>query len=178
MRSRNTQRKNQGPSDAAILERAFSLVDEAAHTIVLQRRRLGSKEPEDEVFIFRWWADLQFFIVALRRLRRAAEIASRVPKVASELNIAIMKFDKALPMLSTMRNVGEHIDDYALDSPRRRYKHITRHSLQVGTWDGVTFEWLDERLNVDDALLASKELYSAVRSALKNFSGKENSSET
>jgi hypothetical protein len=48
-------------------------------TVALQRRRIRSKEPEDDVFVMRWWADLQFYIVALRRLRRAAELASRVP---------------------------------------------------------------------------------------------------
>src|SRR5579859_2833960 len=56
-----------GPSDAAILERAKSLSNEACFTVSLQHRRLRTTEPEDQVFVFRWWADLQFLIVALRR---------------------------------------------------------------------------------------------------------------
>ena len=67
------------PSDAAILERARSLATEAISTVALQRRRPRSTEPEDGVFVFRWWADLQFLIVALRRLRRAAQLAARTP---------------------------------------------------------------------------------------------------
>lgn len=57
--------------DAAALERAKSLANWACYTIALQRRRLQSGEPEDETFIFRWWADLEFLVVTLRRLRRA-----------------------------------------------------------------------------------------------------------
>jgi hypothetical protein len=54
-------------------------------TVALQRRRTRSNEPEDEGFVMRWWADLHFFIVALRRLRRAAELASRVQLATGSL---------------------------------------------------------------------------------------------
>lgn len=59
-----------------MLERARSLANEATFTVALQRRRVRSKEPEDDAFVVRWWADRQLFIVALRRLRRAAEFAT------------------------------------------------------------------------------------------------------
>ena len=59
-----------GPlSGAVIPERAKSFCNEACFTIALQHRRLKTTEPEDGVFVFRWHADLQFLIVALRRLR-------------------------------------------------------------------------------------------------------------
>lgn len=67
------------PSSAAVMERAFSLVNEAMFTVELQRRRVRSEEPEDSRFPARWWADVQFLIVALRR---AAELASGVPENA------------------------------------------------------------------------------------------------
>ena len=152
-----------GPTDAAILERAKSLCNEACYMVLLQRRRLQTIEPEDEVFVFRWWADLQFLIVALRRLRRSAElVAKRVPSVGD----AIRKFDNALPDLAKMRNVGEHIDDYAVDHPKkRRHRDVGRRQLQVGKWDGKVFRWLESSLNVDDALKAAEELLQAVREA-------------
>lgn len=147
------------------LERACSLANEAILTIELQRRRLRSNEPEDCSFVFRWWADLQFLIVALRRLRRTSELASSVPSAKAEMNDAIKRFDESLPMLLTMRNVGEHVDDYALDSSRRRHKQVDRKMLQVGTWDGTTYTWLGETLNVDDAHAAAVTLYSSIRRA-------------
>ena len=153
------------PADAAILERAVSLATEAMHTVALQRRRVRSSEPEDEVFLLRYWADLQFLIVALRRLRRAAELAAKVPAAGVKINRAIATFDAALPMLQTMRNVGEHIDDYARDNKRRRDKEVTRYQLQVGEWDGTTHKWLDQSLNVDEAHAAALSLYSVVQKA-------------
>jgi hypothetical protein len=60
----------------------------------MQKRRLESKEPEDEKFVFRWWADLQFFIVTLRRLRRLAELPKSVPSVSQQIAAAIAEFDR------------------------------------------------------------------------------------
>jgi len=160
---------NDKPTDAAILERAYSLVDEAMHTVALQRRRVRSTEPEDEDFVFRYWADLQFFVVALRRLRRAAELASNVTVSKDNIKIAINKFDKDIPCLKVMRNVGEHIDTYVLDGDKRHHKEISRGLLQVGSWDGTTWKWLDMKLNIDDAFQAAAELHQAVRKELKSF---------
>jgi hypothetical protein len=139
------------------------------YTVALQVRRLGSEEPEDSTFVLRWWADLQFLIVALRRLRRAAELAAKTDDRAAPVRAAIAAFDAALPGLAIMRNVGEHVDDYALDSPRRRHKAIDRRQLQVGSWDGQTYHWLrddDEEcleLDVRRAKGAAEKLYVAVR---------------
>lgn len=161
------------PSAASTFERALSFASEACYTILLQHRRLRTVEPEDDVFLFRWWADLQFMIVALRRLRRAVELASSVSRIESELRQAIAEFDQSLPHITRMRNVEEHIDDYALDSSRRRYKGITRQNLQVGTWDGITFTWLDGKLNVDDARHAAEVLFERLRELKKVFCQKE-----
>ena len=111
----------------------------------------------------------QFFIVALRRLRRSAELAARVPAVSDTILRGIAEFDKALPNLRKMRNVGEHIDDYALDSKRRHHPDIDRRQLQVSSWDGTIFVWLNAALNVDDALSAAQELFLTVRNAAADF---------
>jgi hypothetical protein len=128
--------------DEAKLDRARSLCSHACWTIARQVRRLRSEEPEDKEFIFRFWADLQFLIVMLRRLRTAAVIASSVPEVAAAIN----EFDRSLPQLAKLRNVGEHIDDYATEHPkRRRHSDVPRGALEVGSWDGASFEWLVDR---------------------------------
>jgi hypothetical protein len=125
------------PSPAAIIERAYSLANEAMFTIAMQRRRLRSVEPEDGKFVFRWWADLQFMILALNRLRLAALVAGKARGV--KIGAALKNYDAALPLLKSMRDVGEHIDVYAVDSSKRFNKDISRRQLQTGTWDGTTF---------------------------------------
>lgn len=151
--------------DAAILERAKSLCNRACFTVALQRRRLRSAEPEDDIFIFRRWADFEFLIVALRRLRRAAGLAGRPAHLRPVIEAAIAEFDVALPGLATMRNVGEHIDDYARDAPQRRHRNVRPGQLQVGSLDESVFEWLGHRLDTDAALAAAEKLFAAVKAA-------------
>jgi hypothetical protein len=155
------------PSAAVILERARSLCNEAIFTLALQHRRLRTTEPEDKEFVLRWHADLQFFIVALRRLRRAVELGAEVPRVSASLRAALTAFDNRLPGLAKMRNVGEHINDYMLGDGHTR--DIQRGDLQVSTWDGAVFTWLDAKLDIDAALRAAEALFEVVRvSARRN----------
>lgn len=65
-----------------------------------------------------------------------------------------------------MRDVGEHIEDYGIDSTKRHNKAVSRSSLEVGTWntDG-SFSWLGHEINIDAALEASYQLFKAIKSA-------------
>jgi len=149
--------------NAAKIDRARSLCNQACWTIALQVRRLRSEEPEDQEFVFRFWSDLQFLIVMLRRMRKAALIAAFEPDITN----AIAEFDCTLPDLAKMRNVGEHIDDYAADSPKRRHRDVSRSTLQVGEFDGTVFSWVGGDLNIDEALRAAERLFAAVRDAAR-----------
>ena len=161
------------PSDAAILERARSLANEGCWTVALQLRRLHGTEPEDEdeEFLTRQLADFQFLILTLRRLRRAALIATNVATAAAQIHEAIARFDAALPGLATMRNVGEHIDDYALDRPTRHHRDVNRRMLQVAAWDDTTYRWLGIDFNIDTALPAAQQLFRAIRDAHERRAG-------
>ena len=117
------------------------------------------------MFILRWWADLQFLIVALSRLRRSAQIAQSVATASAAIESAIREFDQALPCLKTMRNIGEHVESYAVDDPKRHNKSVSHSQLQVGQWDGTVYVWLGESLNIDVALDAAQKLLGAVRGA-------------
>jgi len=44
--------QNAAPTDAAIRERAWSMLNEAMFTVALQCRRLRTSEPEDGTFVF------------------------------------------------------------------------------------------------------------------------------
>lgn len=155
------------PSVATTIERAHSLANEAIHMVALQRRRLQSEEPEDETFVFRRWADFQFFIVSLRRLRQAALLAARPRASKTAIESAISQFDESLPGLWEMRNVGEHVDEYAVE--RGRDRNVSRRTLQVGTFDTTTLKWLGERLDADDALAAAERLYGAIKDARSTY---------
>jgi len=158
-------------NDAVILESSKRLANHAIWTAMLQSRRIKSSEPEDSEFMLRWWADLQFFILSLYRLRTAVKIAVKVSdsKISVCIRDGIKEFDKAIPDLKKLRDIGEHIDAYAIDDPERHRLEVDRKELEVGSWDGTTYEWLGVRLNVDDAILAAKELFNTLLVAYRSL---------
>jgi hypothetical protein len=176
MRNRASDRlRSSSPSHAATYERARRLANLAVWTVALQKRRLKTNEPEDSEFIFRRWADFQFLIVALTRLRRAATLAAKAPAVAASMKTALATFDNSLPMLKRMRDIAEHFDDYAVD--RGRDRTITRASLEVGVIGDSTFEWLGQRLDTNVALAAAHQLFKEIQQAQSLLvSGRENES--
>jgi murein L,D-transpeptidase YcbB/YkuD len=155
------------PLPAATYERARRLANIAVWTIVLQHRRLRTREPEDGEFLFRRWADFQFLIVALTRLRRAGVLATKVPVIEKDIRAALHEFDVALPDLKKMRDIAEHFDDYAVDEGRNR--QVSRKSLEVGVIGETTFQWLGSELNADVALNASRRLFNAIQVAQSAF---------
>ena len=96
----------------------------------------------------------------MQRLKRGAELAGAVPAQRSAVRSAISTFEKAVPELERFRNVGEHIDAYALGQGFDA--SVKWRSLQVGGWDGTTFEWLDTKLDAEAALKAGRELVGEV----------------
>jgi hypothetical protein len=157
------------PTGAATYERARRRANIAVWTIHLQCRRLTSAEPEDGEFLFRKWADFDFLVVALSRLRRAAALATRVPEVAPRLTPALARFDSALPFLKTMRDVAEHFDDYAVDRGRKSEIHRTELEVSGMSMDGTTLEWLGGSLNIEEASAASDNLFAQIKEAASAF---------
>jgi hypothetical protein len=144
------------PSDATILHRALTFAFEGLQAADVQLERARQDAPDRPGGAFLWWIDLQFFIVAMRRLRRGAELAMEAEAERNAMRAAISAFDAAVPELRLLRDVGEHIDDYAVGkgfNPSVRWR-----SLQVGAWDGETLEWLDIKLNAESALAAGRKL--------------------
>ena len=62
-----------------------------------------------------------------------------------------------------MRDVTEHIDDYALDQGRQ--KAVARQSLEMSTLEteGPTLQWLQARLNAREPSQTSQALFAAVK---------------
>jgi hypothetical protein len=157
------------PTEAVTLGRARTFANEAMFTVALQLRRVASDDPEDSVFVLRRWVDWQFLIVALRRLQRAAELAAKTPTGAKFVAPALTVFRREIPGLTTMRNVLEHFDSYALDDPDRRHKAVDRRRLQSGTLSGDHFVWLGHELHAEHVKATAEALYDAVRSANRSL---------
>jgi hypothetical protein len=68
-----------------------------------------------------------------------------------------------------MRDVAEHIDDYAVDGGKD--KSISRKNLEVASCDGETWQWLGFEMDIGEAFLASVGLFETLkgcRASLKN----------
>ena len=156
-------------SDEAILERSFSFCNEAMHTISLQIRRLQTTEPEDSKFLHRQWADLRFLVLSLDRLYKAAGIASNIQKISNDVEKAREEFQKTMPFLKKIRDVGEHFDSYSMDNGYR--KNISRKELQVGTWnsEGTYFEYLGEEIDTIKCKEAAIDLFKTMRDIKNDF---------
>lgn len=150
------------PTPAATYERALSMAKDAAFAVRLQCQRLQGQD-----LTTMWW-DYQFLIIALNRLRQAVFLGQSVELISDQLAVSIDQFDSSLPMLKTMRNVGEHIEGYGLDKGHSK-KKISRKSLQVGAFSNERLQWLGEVLETQTALSATRQLVDALRSAGKAF---------
>ncbi len=82
----------------------------------------------------------------------------RIPEFSVEVRAALDEFDKSLPGMTKMRNVGEHVDSYAVNDRKRRVMSVDSGQLQVGVFDGTVYTWLGESLNIDTALVAAEKL--------------------
>ena len=158
-------------SPKATYERASRLANYWLWTISLQHRRIQSAEPEDKNFILRKWADFDFLIVALKRFQRAVRIATKVETIEREVDNALTEFNNALPNFTKMRDVAEHIDEYAFDEGR--HKEVKRKELEASTLVDTELEWLGLRLDADKALEASEKLFEDLRKTINLFTHEE-----
>jgi len=149
------------PAPEETYERARRLANFWMWTIRLQCRRIQSGESEDKEFLFRKWADFDFLIVALSRLRRTAVLATSAHTIEPQIKKAIEEFDLTLPDLKTMRDTAEHIDDYATDSGRK--KEISRKMLEGSKLSATKLEWLGVELDTVVAMSASEKLFKAIQ---------------
>mgnify|MGYP000932362637 CR=1 FL=1 len=152
--------------EIALLERARSYANHYIWALHLQKRRILTSEPEDSDFIFRHLADVRFFIVALRRLRRATETATKVNSVSKDLKIALAKFDQKLKFTKAWRDVEEHIDDYLTSNLERHLKDVKSAELQVFSMDTQNgeMEYLGKNLNIDEAFQEAVKLFEQLKS--------------
>jgi hypothetical protein len=160
-------------SEAGVVERAKSLANQWLWAVSLQHHRITSPRPQDAAFHPFGLdslneADVHFLAIALRRLRTAASTLEHAPQVWNPVRDAIQAFDARLPWLKRLRDVFEHLEDYAVDSNLRK-SDTSRRELQVWSWGENGMRWLGHDVDWKEALLAAKDLYGAVRAANDSF---------
>lgn len=161
--------KAAGLSEADVVERAKSLANQWAWAVSLQHDRITKPRPQDKLFhpfgidAFNE-ADVHFLVISLRRLRTVATTLEHAPQVWDSVRSAIQAFDARLPWLKRLRDVFEHLEDYAVDSNLRR-SDTSRGELQVWSFDENGMQWLDYDIDWKEARSAAKDLYGAVKTA-------------
>jgi len=109
-------------------------------------------------------ADVHFLVISLRRLRAAASILEHAPQVWNPVRDAIQAFDARLPWLKHLRDVFEHLEDYAVDSNLRK-SNTSRREIQVWSGGENGMQWLGLDVDWNEALLAAKVLCAAVKAS-------------
>lgn len=161
-------------SEAAVVERAKSLATQWMWAVSLQHDRISRPRPQDKAFhpfgvdAFNE-ADVHFLVIALRRLRTVATTLRHAPQVWDSVHSAIQAFDAKLPWLKPLRDVFEHLEDYAVDSPLRR-TGTSRRELQVWRAGEYGMQWLGYDVDWNKAELAAADLYEAMKNAYDSLS--------
>ncbi len=146
--------------EISVYKRAMRLASLAMWTLNLQLRRLRTTEPEDDEFIKRKIADFQFYILALTKLRSAGKLLSKIKSLKSLITPNIKAFDSELPFLTSIRNVDQHFDEYALNKGHN--KKVDKTMLETIWIEDETWNWLDYKINLQSAYEAAIEFYKAM----------------
>ncbi|ESZ99708.1 hypothetical protein ThrDRAFT_02702 [Frankia casuarinae] len=165
----------QQPTEIEVLNRAVRLASNSLYVIDIQIRRIAGDEPEDEDYLFRVWADIDFLIITLWKIRTVTLAAARRLPSDLALTDAIAEFDRSVPHLKLMRDVGQHLEDYMINAASRRHRRpgteykISRRQLEVAAWSQNDFRWLDAVLDFTDSRKAASVLYSRLRAARSKY---------
>lgn len=150
-------------SDGHVLEVSKSQANQWIKAMELSRRRVLDQS-SDDLFgeaVQRVEVEIHFFLVALLRFYRSLVLAlSKLPN-NSQLEQRVAKFHEYLGIKRTMRNVGEHFDDYLVG--RGRDQSVDTRGLQVWSLElsdeNARFDWLDETFDLKRTMHESAEVW-------------------
>lgn len=107
--------------------------------------------------------EIHFFLVALLRFYRAIALAHGLLPTNPSRAEKVEGFHRYLGIKRTMRNVGEHFDDYLIG--RGHQSHVDPGQLQVWsmetTFQNVRFSWLGETFDLKRTMDFSNELWAS-----------------
>lgn len=137
-------------------EEGRRLANIACWSIELQICRLTRGKTEIPEFVMQPIADFHFLLIAINRLRRAADLVNKAIDISPQID----EFDQTLPGLIKMRNIMEHIDNYW-----QRKGHDP--SVSPGELPNFAFSnvvaWCGEELDLETVRKASSRLFQAIQ---------------
>lgn len=171
--TKKKREKSEDLNDSAIIERAKSIGNGLMWAISLQYDRLLNPREQDRKFhpwggIMFHEADVHFFGIVLTRLRDIATTLEHVDLCSGLIKQAITTFDSKLPWLKRLRDVFEHLEDYAIDSNLRK-TDTSRRELQVWSTNGEKMNWLGYDIDWSVAYQAAGDLFEVVRKVNRDF---------
>jgi len=149
------------------LEDSKYFVSRSVDALNLQVRRINEYNASDSCEFWEQVADIHFYIVALRRFRRAVSVGASITKLKPEIDNALTIFDKEAGFTKKMRDIIEHIDDYISNSPKRHHKDITNSTLYTIHFKKGAFCWADSEFNVNTIQQAAYRLYESYCAVIK-----------
>lgn len=116
---------------------------------------------------FRVEVEIHFFLVALLRFYKAVYLGTRYLSGHSELQERVKHFNTYIGIKKTMRNVGEHFDEYLEGDGHDRA--IDSRDLQVWSLDtndgNVRFKWIGETFDLEKTMNESLSLWTIFKTA-------------
>src|SRR3989338_356610 len=151
-----------------IMEMSWSFATEWIKGVHMFEYRILHDLPEDKIFehkTFRDDVDFHCFLVACRQLERSVIMAhgaweDTVGK--KKLKKALDVFKKQTPYLASLRNVGEHFDDYLLQKGREKSidsRGLRVYSVEFEKGETYKIDWLNYKINLKQAVKAADILY-------------------
>ncbi len=137
--------------------------------VELQISRLRESSPGAKEGDGRQLVDVTGLILALWRLRLAAEMPHRIENSDDSLAPALATFDRAVPNLTKLRNVTMHFDNYATGTGDRKNtvgeppRLVEAKDLWALRCDAAGFEWLEVRADYETTETAARALYDAIQ---------------
>ena len=145
------------------------------HAVELQAKRIVGPVTDlsggHEAYRTEWnqrQLDLDYFLIALNRLRVAVKSANQTLRNA-DITTALTVFDMKVPDVKDLRDIAEHFDEYDREVGKLNKKRTLTSESPSYSWgesDGST-NYRGKQISVVTAREAARELHSAVLDTLR-----------
>jgi hypothetical protein len=135
--------------DISILEDSKYFVNRSVDALNLQMRRLKHYTESGDDEFWDYVADVNFYIVALRRFRKAISVSLSIDELKPEMTNALRAFDDETKFTKKLRDIIEHIDAYVPNDPKRHHPEIKNANLYTIHFNNDSFCWAGFEFNVD-----------------------------
>jgi hypothetical protein len=135
-----------GIKEISILEDSRYFVNRSTEALNLQVQRLKKNTPGNTDELWKYLADVHFYIVVLKRLRQAMLVSRKIHKVWDKIQSEFDAFDNNIADILRMRNTLEHIDEYIQNRGRdRNIKNASLYAIHFDengclNWAGLKFD--------------------------------------